>query len=195
MIFYIRFINLVKTRLFRFFFSRSFKAFGKASQILSPIAIEGPKNIEIGDHVYIAAQTCLAAKPLSEEDNCTLRIGSGSKIGRFNHIYCTNYISIEDNVLTANGVYISDNNHGYSDAAIPVMHQTITQLAPVTIGSGTWIGQNAAILGASVGKNCVIATNAVVTRDIPDYCIAAGVPARIIKRLDPVSGLWKRVNH
>lgn len=190
MMLHIRALNLIKTRVFRIFFRRSFKAFGKNSQILSPIAIEGSQNIEIGDNIYIAAQTCLAAKALTGSGDCTLRIGSGSKIGRFNHIFCTNFIEVGENVLTANGVYISDNNHGYNDIMTPIMDQPITQLPPVTIGNGTWIGQNVAIVGASVGKNCVIAANSVVTRNVPDYCVAAGAPAKVIKRFDPESGIW-----
>jgi acetyltransferase-like isoleucine patch superfamily enzyme len=194
MIFYIRIINFIKTRFFRLFFSGSFRSYGRRSFILSPIAIEGSENIEIGDDVYVAAKTCLATKLLPGSSQCTLRIGSGSKIGRFNHIYCTSSIVIGENVLTANGVYISDNNHDYREIGRPIMNQHIIQIAPVIIGSGSWLGQNVAVIGASVGRNCVIAANSVVTRDIPDYCVAAGAPATIIKRFDVQTGQWLRVD-
>lgn len=191
--FYIRFINLLKTRFLKLFFRRSFRVFGRHSNILSPVAIEGAENIEIGDHVYVAANTCLAAKSLPGSNNCTLRIGAGTKIGRFNHIYCTESIDIGEHVLTANNVYISDNNHGYVDITKPIMLQPITQCASVTIGSGSWLGHNVVVVGANVGKNCVIAANSVVTRDIPDYCVAAGAPAVIIKRFDEASKQWRNL--
>lgn len=47
---------------------------------------------------------------------------------------------------------------------------------------------------ASIGKHCVIGSNAVVTKDIPDYCVAIGIPARIIKRYNPEVGKWLRTN-
>jgi acetyltransferase-like isoleucine patch superfamily enzyme len=58
------------------------------------------------------------------------------------------------------------------------------------IGDGSWIGENACIIGAHVGKNCVIGANAVVTSDIPDYSVAVGVPAVVIKRFDAPSKMW-----
>lgn len=59
---------------------------------------------------------------------------------------------------------------------------------------GTWIGTNAVIVGnVHVGKNCVIGANSVVTKDIPDYCVVAGVPATIIRKYDELSNSWLRV--
>lgn len=53
------------------------------------------------------------------------------------------------------------------------------------IGDGSWLGKNVVVIGnVSIGKNCVIAANSVVTKDVPDYSIAAGIPARVIKRYD-----------
>jgi acetyltransferase-like isoleucine patch superfamily enzyme len=63
----------------------------------------------------------------------------------------------------------------------------------VTIGDGAWIGENACVIGASVGKNAVIGANAVVTQDVPDFSVAVGVPARIIKRYNPSSQCWEKV--
>ena len=57
----------------------------------------------------------------------------------------------------------------------------------------SWLGENVAIIGASIGKNCVIGANAVVTDDIPDYSVAVGIPARVIRQYDAPSGQWHRV--
>lgn len=99
---------------------------------------------------------------------------------------------IEKNVLTANHVYISDNLHGYHNIKQPVLNQNIQQLNDVVIGEGSWLGENVCIIGAKVGKHCVIGANAVVTHDIPDFCVAVGVPARVIKMYNTYTGCWEK---
>ena len=99
-------------------------------------------------------------------------------------------VVIGDQVLTANNVYISDNVHDFADISTPSMHQPVLFKKAVSIGSGSWIGENACIIGASVGRNCVIGANAVVTRDIPDFCVAAGIPAVVIRQYEPGSKSW-----
>ena len=71
--------------------------------------------------------------------------------------------------------------HGYENTKIPVKHQPLKQLKEVTIGEGSWIGENVCIIGASVGKNSVVGANSVVTNDIPPFSVAVGSPARVIK--------------
>ena len=144
--------------------------------------------------MFIQYKTWLAALPLTGEDNCLLEIGDGSIIGHFNHIYCTKSIKIGKKVLTADKVYISDNLHGFSDITIPILEQPIIQNGEVEIGDGTWIGENACILGVKIGKNCVVGANSVVTKNIPDYCVAVGAPAYIIKRYCFDSKEWKKTD-
>jgi serine acetyltransferase len=76
------------------------------------------------------------------------------------------------------------------------MHQGIsTNSSQVTIGDETWVGINAVIMGnVNIGRHCVIGANAVVTRVIPDYCVAVGNPAKIIKMLDVRNRQWVRVD-
>jgi acetyltransferase-like isoleucine patch superfamily enzyme len=99
-------------------------------------------------------------------------------------------VVIGDHVLTANNVYISDNSHGYEDVSRPIMQQPVIFKRAVSIGGGTWIGENACVIGVSVGRNCVIGANSVVLHDIPDYCVAVGSPARIVRRFDAAIGKW-----
>jgi acetyltransferase-like isoleucine patch superfamily enzyme len=73
------------------------------------------------------------------------------------------------------------------------MHQSVKFKQRVAIGDGSWIGENACIIGASIGRNCVIGANAVVTRDIPDYCVAVGIPAAVIRRFDVTLQKWVAV--
>jgi acetyltransferase-like isoleucine patch superfamily enzyme len=171
-----------------------FRHFGKKSKIISPLRLDGKKNIEIGNSTYIAYNTWLASVGLTGEKEPLLRIGSHCAIGNFNHIYATHEIIIEDYVLTADKVYISDNLHSYENPEIPIIQQPIKQIKEVIIGKGSWIGENVCIIGASIGKNCVIGANAVVTKDIPDYSVAVGNPAKIIKQYNFKTKQWERLN-
>lgn len=180
----------VRAIAFRLLFAHRFGAFGRGSRIVAPVGIEGEDRIRIGTGVYVAPMSYLAARPTGTEE-AALIIGDGCKLGRFNHIYATREVKLGDKVLTANGVYISDNLHGYRDPDQAVMDQPLVQLEPVSIGDGCWIGHNACILGASLGKNCVVGANSVVTKDAPDFSVLVGAPARIVRRYDAASGDWR----
>ena len=79
-------------------------------------------------------------------------------------------------------MYVTDHNHRFDDPSLPIKQQWMTE-APVTIGAGSWIGTGAVILpGAHIGKNTVVAAGAVVLGgEYPDYCVLAGVPAKVVK--------------
>lgn len=179
-------------RWFRLAFGRRFRKFGRGVSVIFPAGIDGAANIALGDDVYIAYKTFLAAVPHTGQPQCLLAIGSGCRIGRFNHIYATQRVVLGDHVLTANNVYISDNLHGYQDPDVPIVLQPIRQNRTVSIGAGSWLGHNAVVLGAQIGRQCVIGANAVVTTDIPDHCVAVGAPAVIIRRFDPATQTWRR---
>lgn len=178
---------------FKALYGWRFKKFGKSSRIYLPLNVEGMSNISIGNNVIIQEHTWLAALPLTGE-KVNLSIGAGSVIGHFNHIYATSGITIGKRVLTADKVYISDNLHSYFNIEIPIIDQAIIQKKEVLIGDGTWIGENVCIIGARIGKNCVIGANAVVTHDIPDYSVVVGIPGKIIKRFDISDQKWKNTD-
>ncbi len=156
--------------------------------------LEGAKNIHIGARAYINSRGWLACLPLTGDAQCSLRIGEGTYVGRFCHFYATSRIEIGKKVLIADKVYLSDNLHGYKDIRVAVIDQPVEQLAPVIIKDGAWLGENVCVVGASVGINSVIGANSVVTRDIPDYCVAAGAPAIIIKRYDHDKKEWRKTD-
>ena len=164
------------------FYKIYFGSLGNKSKIIKPNSIEFPKNIFIGSNVLIRKFAWLAANPLTGNKNCKLIIGDGTYIGNYAHFYATSKIEIARKVMIADRVYISDNSHGYKNINLPVIDQPITQLQEVLIDEGAWLGENVCIVGANIGKNCVIGANSVVTKNIPDYCIAVGMPAKIIKR-------------
>lgn len=171
-----------------------FAQFGKSSVLGKYAKIDSPKRIYIGNSVLIASNAWLAAEPLTGNNNCKLIIADGTYIGRFSHIYSTSLISIGEKVLMADKVYISDNLHGYKDINLPIIDHPIEQQNEVFIGEGSWIGENVCIMGASIGKHCVIGANSVVTKNIPNYCVAVGIPAKVIKRYNFDIQKWQNVN-
>lgn len=188
---YLKIKNALFVRFFRLFYKNKFGFLGANSNIIFPLSIQGAKNIYIGSNVIIQYRTWLASLPLTGTQKCKLEIGDGCCIGNFNHIFATESIKIGKDVLTADKVYISDNLHSYEDISIPIMHQLVKQISTVEIGEGTWIGENVCIIGAKIGKNCVIGANSVVTKDIPDYSVAIGIPAKVIKYYSFDSKTWE----
>jgi acetyltransferase-like isoleucine patch superfamily enzyme len=182
----------VYVRFFRRVYARRFGSFGRNVYVVFPAGIEGAERISLGNDVYIASGTYLAATPRTKASSCQLKIGDGTKLGRFNHIYATRMISIGRNVLTANGVYIADNTHGFENPHEPILRQEVKQLDDVTIGDGAWLGHNVCVLGASIGAQSVIGANSVVTRNIPDHCVVVGAPARIVRRYDHTQKYWRK---
>ncbi len=185
-----RVLNFFQRRLYYFFIKNKYRFLSSKAHLQKLLRIEGKENISIHKGVIIQKMTWIAAMPLTKAEKCNLSIGEGTIIGHFNHIFATGEIEIGKNVLTADKVFISDNQHDYRQTNIPILSQGIIQLPKVTIGDGSWIGENVCIMGASIGRNCVIGANSVVTRDIPDYCVAVGSPAKVIKKYDFSINEW-----
>lgn len=164
-----------------------------SSYIDSPLRINGAENIYLDANVEIHYKSWLGATP-STGLTPQLIIRKGTIIGDFAHIYATHNITIEEDVLIANFVFISDNLHSFTDINTPIIRQKILQKKTVNIGTGAWIGEHVCIIGASIGKHCVIGANSVVTKDIPDYSIAVGAPAIIIKRYNFDSKQWEKTD-
>lgn len=167
---------------------------GKHSYIPQSTKLDNPHNIRIGSNVSIGRMSWLAACPLTGNENCSLIIEDGTYVGNNAHIYCTSKIKIGKNVLFADRVYVSDNSHSFLDVDTPVISQSILQLKEVHIGDGAWIGENVCIIGSDIGKQSVIGANSVVTSSIPDYCVAVGSPARIVKRYSFEKQAWLRTD-
>lgn len=171
-----------------------FGSIGLRTYIEKPLRIEHKENIYLENGVSIASYCWLAANPkTSVNGKARLIIKKGCSIGDFAHIYATEEILIDKDVLLANYVYISDNIHGYEDINTSIKCQPIVQKQIVHIGEGSWIGEHASIIGASIGKHCVIGANSVVTHDIPDYSIAVGSPAKVIKKYNFDTQKWEKV--
>lgn len=104
-------------------------------------------------------------------------------------------ITIEDDVMLAGNVLISDGSHGFDHVDDPYKYQPMSRIAAVTIKRGCWLGQNVVVMpGVTIGEMSIIGANSVVTQDIPPRCVAVGAPARVVKRWDPVLRAWRRID-
>lgn len=149
----------------------------------------GLRNIKIGNSVWIQEHTVIGCwtEYRGQTFAPSISIGNNCNIGAYNHISACNKIVIGDGLLTGRYVIINDNSHGglsYEEADTPPAQRKLITKGEVVIGNNVWIGDKAAVLsGVHVGNNVIIAANAVVTKNVPDNCIVAGVPAKIIKKL------------
>ena len=129
-----------------------------------------------------------------------IEIGEYSEISMYSRVASVGYVKIGRCVMFGPNVFVADYNHEYRDPLRPIMYQgnrftPITDGIPnVSIGDGTWIGTNVVIVGnVHIGKNCVIGANSVVNTDIPDYSVAVGSPAKVVKRYNFGNKQWEKV--
>ncbi|MBA2919768.1 acyltransferase [Sphingomonas sp. MAH-20] len=167
-----------------------FGTFGRRVRIVFPLRIWGARHFHLGDDVTLQYGAYIAVLR-DHERNPRLEIGQGTMVGNHAHIVCTQHVAIGTRVLIADRVFISDNGHEYRDPSRAILDQGQYRMGLVAIGDGSWIGENAVILGCRIGRNCVIGANSVVTRDIPDFCVAIGSPARIVRRYHPATDSWR----
>ncbi len=174
---------------------RRFAGFGAGSIIAFPTgALYGEKWIEIGAGTMIGEQVSMSAGMVPGHelgDASVLHVGNRCVIGRGSHLVAHYSIAIGDNVFTGPYVYITDQNHGYDDPDVPIGRQWPSNTA-VSIGPGTWLGAGVIVLpGAQIGRNVVVAAGSVVRGHVPDRCVVAGVPARVVREYVPGDG-WSR---
>ena len=169
----------------------------KAKLVCYPISIRGKKSFSYGKKLNIGYNCRF---DLLNTTKKTLFIGDNCQINDYCHIVATDKVEIGNNFLCASKVFISDTSHGeYNnekpfDPSIPPEKREFVS-KPVKIGDNVWVGENVVILsGVTIGNGVIVGANSVVTKSIPDNCIVAGVPAKIIKRFDEKSKKWIKEN-
>jgi acetyltransferase-like isoleucine patch superfamily enzyme len=173
-----------RARLRQQLFSRlaapAFAAFGAHSALEPPLRLHGEDQIAIGSEVWVGAGSWLETLGAG-----ILEIGDGCRLAGNCTVVAAAYVRLGRDVLLARGVYIADHAHAFEDPRFPVLGQGIDRLSPVEIGDGAWLGEHVVVCpGVRIGRNSVVGANSVVTADIPDRCVAAGAPARILRDLD-----------
>ena len=163
---------------------------GKACKIVNA------ENVYFKDKVEIAPYCLIASFPAKKNEG-NIIFNESVEIGMFSRIACVKSVIFGKKVFTGPGVFISDFNHEYREIDIPINDQgvMIKKNGGISIGDETWIGTGVVIAGTvTIGKHCVIGANSVVTKDIPDYCVAAGNPCKIIKRYSFETKQWENGN-
>ena len=154
---------------------------GRGSKIYRSVRMDTPpyRRFSIGGKSVVESYSCI--------NNAVgdVVIGDHTRIGLHNTIIGP--VTIGNHVNLAQGITVTALNHNFSDARKRIDQQGVSTAA-VVISDDVWIGANAVILpGVTIGRHSVIAAGAVVTKDVPPYSVAAGVPARIIKHLTPIT--------
>ena len=133
------------------------------------------RNLRIGEGSFIGCWT----------NEAVISISDNVGIGSYAHITAINRIEIHSGVLLGKNVTITDNSHGNlleEEKCIPPSNRKLYSKGPVIIGKNVWIGDKATILpNVSIGEGTVVGANCVVTKDLPANCVAAGIPAKIIR--------------
>lgn len=171
-----------------------FRQLGKGARLFYPGRFENPQFIEIRDNAILRNYAWVQALQIFPGVTPSVTIGEGSNVNRFSHIVATHKVQIGRKCGIADNVFIADTTHSYEDINIPEKEQPLKFLGEVIIGDSSWIGRNVSILGAQIGKHCVIGTNTVVTKNIPDYCVVVGNPCKIIKRYNFETKQWEKTD-
>ena len=177
--------------------ARRFSAFGEGSLLAFPTGtVYNERYVSVGAGTMIGPYVSLSAGMAPGQEMLTspvVRIGDRCVIGRGSHIVGHWSIDIGDDVQTGPYVYITDQNHSYEEPDEPIGRQPPVE-AGVSIGAGSWLGAHTVVLpGAQVGRHVVVAAGAVVRGQVPDHCVVAGVPARVVRRWFPGQG-WVDVD-
>lgn len=167
----------LRMRKEKFLVQHPFRNLGAANRIVFG------KKVRIRKHAWFAVT-----------ENCKVSIGDNTRIGRhFALSGVGSSITIENDVIISERVFITESYHDFEDITRPVQGTSLSA-GPVRIGAESWIGIGVCIMpNVTIGKHCVIGANSTVTSDIPDYCIAVGSPAKVIKQYDFDKQHWLRV--
>jgi lipopolysaccharide O-acetyltransferase len=160
----------------------------------TPMQINGAKYIKIGENSSIGRHAWLGAfdKYLNQVFQPQLIIGKNVRIGNYACITTIDKVEIEDGCLFSEYIYISDHAHGFDPTLnLSPKDQNLNSKGPVKIGKNCFLGYRACILpGVTLGCNCVVGANSVVTKSFPSYTMLAGVPAKIIKKFSFELNEW-----
>jgi len=168
---------------------------GSSCLIEEDVRFQVPRRITLGRRVFVGQYCCLDGQTsflrLGNDVHlarfCTLRAGENGIILHDNvgintrsYLEGNGGVEVGANTLFSPGVHCISGNHVFDDREVPIKYQG-TQLGKITVGEDCWLGTNVTVLpGVTIGRGSVIGAGAVVTRDVPEFSIALGVPARVV---------------
>jgi len=188
----------IRRYLYRLIFARQ----GKALFVYNDVDVIGGKSIEIGDNVKINRGTCLNGKAgnskirlgngallergvyikVTGSGNCQIDVGDNSRVGAYTCMAGPGHIKIGQSCLIASQVGIYANQHTFADPNREIRKQGFTAKG-IVIENDCWLGTGVKVMdGVTIGQGSVVGAGAVVTKDLPPYSVAVGVPAKITSR-------------
>jgi len=185
----------------RWMYSSLFKSCGSSIILGKGLVIRKPGKIKVGDRVSIDDACQLDGGKVEESTSITLGngslislgcviqakintviLGDNCDIGAYTILTSCGGIILGDSVLIAGNCYIGGGRYNFENTDLPIANQGIYSRGKITIGDGSWIGASVTILdGVTIGKGCVIGAGSLVTKSIPDYAIAVGSPAKVVR--------------
>lgn len=175
-------------------YTRRFKYFGKNSVLYSPLIIRGKENISIGNDTTILNGVRIQTYNDKTGNKAKVHIGNKCFFGYNNSFLAGEDIVIDDGVLMASNILISSENHSIDPENEKYYMDQPLNCKAVHVGEGTWIGEKVCIMpGVGIGKKCVIGAASIVTKSIPDYSMAVGSPAKVIKKYDFKTQRWEKL--
>lgn len=183
------FISLIFTKIF----------YPKSRLIRLPFDIRNAHLIFLGKNLTTGFACRFEAHGVHQGIEKCLIFGNNVQLNDYVHIAAGEQIVIGDNVLIASRVFISDLNHGsysgdFQDSPLTLPNSRKLSTQPVHIEDNVWIGEGVCILpGVTIGKGSIIGAMSVVTKSVPDYSIAVGVPAKVVKIYDFTQEKWLSV--
>jgi acetyltransferase-like isoleucine patch superfamily enzyme len=166
------------------------------------ITLRHPQRIHLGDHTVVDAEVVLDAKGAEGSE---IRVGQNGVIGRYSVLSCKggriqigenvniglscvllseSAVTVEDNCIFAAHCYlVAGGNHDFTRTDIPIIQQPSLSRGGIRIEANVWLGARVTVLdGVTIGHDSVVGAGAVVTRDLPPFSVAVGVPARVVRR-------------
>lgn len=136
-------------------------------------------RLEVGPGVLFEPNVWITAP-----DSARVRIGAGTFLNQGVMLAAQQLVEIGEHCMLANGCFVSDASHRYDDPNEPVPWQGFQSKGPTRIGDNCWLGANVVVTsGVTIGERCVIGANSVVTEDVEPHTVAAGAPARALRRI------------
>lgn len=155
------------------FWSWRFESHGVRCGLEPGVRLAGRTAIHLGDRVTLRRNVMIGGGGV-------LRVGARTTINEDAIIGCTDAVTIGADCMLAPRVYLLDVDHEFSSRDLPISSQGY-RTSPIVIEDDVWVGAYAVILkGVRIGKGAVIAAHSVVTKDVPEYTVVGGVPARVI---------------
>lgn len=159
------------------------------------VDFRGAEHISIGNFIFFDNNVTLHAETIRGYKNSPkIILHNNIGLSKDTIVIAVHKIEIEDDVMIGPGSVLVDFDHSYLDPTTPIRLQPKKNVKPILVKKGAWLGSNVAVCsGVTIGKNSVIGANSVVITNIPDYCVAIGSPAKIVKKYNRTKKKWVKV--